>query len=64
MNACTTGKPKIPTRAPHSERRVNAHTKTQAASETAKATGESTAIAPTNVSTDRPPRNLANTGQA
>jgi len=61
--AWATGKPKTPTRAPHAKDEV-AVTAAQAAAATPAARGDSTHMPPTNVSTERPPRNPAKAGQA
>jgi len=62
--SCTTGKQKIPTRAPSAKERVTSVTRTQPAAQIAAASGASTSAAPTNVMTDLPPRKRAKSGSA
>ena len=62
--AWITGRPKTPTRAPMAKLLVTRLTTTHTTTATADGSGASTSIAPTKVSTERPPRKPAKTGQA
>ena len=62
--AWISGKPKTATRAPMAKRWVTTVTTTQTTSAMAAGSGASTIMAPTKVSTERPPRKPAKTGQA